>query len=374
MKSWSTLASRFGRCLTWAMCWLPCLGSGWAQGVMDTVAGSGSHELGPLSGSATEISISQPFGVEFGPDGGLYICAVGNHRLLRFDPRSHMIETIAGTGVKGLPVDGARATATPLSQPYEVRFDHEGTLFFVDMRNALVCAIEAGTQTLKIVAGTGNHGFSGDGGAATEAELRSPHSIALDGRGGLYVADIGNHRIRRIDLESGTIETVAGNGGLELPRDGTVATGRPMLGPRALFIVGDRMWIALREGHSVWSMNLDSRRLTHVAGAGKKGYQDGIGRNALFSGPKGIVAVPDGPVYVVDTENQSIRRVEPATGEVTTVAGGGPLARGYGGDGGAALEAKLDRPHGIAVDARGTLFIGDTNNHRVRRVAQARRP
>jgi len=147
-----------------------------------------------------------------------------------------------------------------------------------------------------------------------------------------------------------------------------VATGRPMLGPRALHIVRDTLWIALREGHSVWKMGLRDRKLTHVAGSGEKGYRDGAANVALFNGPKGIVQAAEGGVYVVDTENQVIRRVDPQTGVVTTVAGSGPQGVGGAGDGGLARDAEMGRPHGIAVDHHGALYIGDTNNHSVRRV------
>ncbi len=336
--------------------------------VIDSVAGTGVGELGLSAGDADKVNVGEPFGVEIGPDNGLYICEVGNHRVLYLDRKSRRLRTVAGTGEKGYSGDGGPAARARLNEPYEVRVDDDGNLYFVEMVNAVVRRVDTGSGTISTVAGTGKTGFSGDGGPATKARLRAPHSIALDARGGLYIADIGNHRIRRVDLKSGTIETVAGNGELKPPGDGTVATGRPMLGPRALHRVGDTLWIALREGHSVWRMDLRTRVLKHVAGSGKAGFKEGVGREALFNGPKGIVAVPGGLVYVVDTENQAIRSVDPTSGKVENVAGGGPSARGYRGDGGRSREAWMDRPHGIAVDSRGTLYIGDTNNHRVRRI------
>lgn len=336
--------------------------------IVDSVAGTGSRELGAFRGSASDVNIGQPFGVEVGPDGALYICEVENHRVLRLDREKKTVATVAGSGARGYSGDGGPALEAKLNEPYEVRFDRQGNIYFVEMRNAVIRRVDGKTRVISTVAGTGEPGFSGDGGPATKARLRRPHSIALDGRGGLYIADIGNHRIRRVNLESGRIETVAGNGERLAPADGKVATGRPMLGPRALFIVGDTMWIALREGHSVWRMDLGSRRLTHVAGSGRKGYRDGKGRDASFNGPKGIVALGERAVFVVDTENQAIRRVDPRSGEVTTVAGGGPRTRGFGGDGKAALRSSMDRPHGIAIDSRGVLYIGDTDNHRVRRL------
>ena len=145
-----------------------------------------------------------------------------------------------------------------------------------------------------------------------------------------------------------------------------------MRSPRALHIVGDTMWIALREGNSVWKLNLKDKQLTHIAGTGAKGYSGdgGPAKAATFDGPKGIVAGSNNDVYVMDTENQAVRKIDLATGVISTIAGTGPKGRGLGGDGGSATAAvvKMDRPHGITVDAKGAVFIGDTNNHRVRKI------
>jgi len=335
---------------------------------IDTLAGTGKPDLTLANGKALDINIAQPFGVELSPDGALFICEVGNHRLLRLDLEDGMLSTVSGTGKAAYTGDGGDAAQAALHEPYEVRFDRDGNLYLVDMVGAVVRRVDAGTRRISTIAGTGETGFGGDGGPAVRASLRSPHSIALDGTGSLYIADIGNHRIRRVDLTSGLIETVAGTGEAKLPEDGVVATGKLLRGPRALAIDGGTMWIALREGHSVWKMDLGTRKLTHVAGSGEAGYADGVGREAKFNGPKGIAVGPGGAVFVVDTENHAIRRLDPKTRAVTTVAGSGPKAGGYGGDGGPATSARLNRPHGIAVDAKGVLFIGDSENHRVRRV------
>ncbi len=203
-----------------------------------------------------------------------------------------------------------------------------------------------------------------------EARFRQPHSIALDEGGNVYVADIGNHRIRCIDAEAGTIRSVAGNGQRKLPPDGTQAAGQPIFGPRALHIVGRTMWIALREGNSVWQLDLDSGVIRHVAGTGKSGYSGDGGPplEATFNGPKGIAATPDGLVYIVDTENQVIRMIDTAADRISTVAGQGPQARGFAGQTAQALDAKFDRPHGIGLAPDGSVYVGDTNNHRVRRL------
>ncbi len=337
---------------------------------IDTVAGTGKPENNGGAGEASKVNVGQPFGVEVGPDGALYITEVSNHRVLRLALDSHTITTVAGCGRKGYAGDGGLAVDAELNEPYEVRFDKAGNMFFVEMKNHLIRRVDAQTKIISTVAGTGVAGFGGDNGPATEAQFNNPHSIALDQRGGIYVADISNHRIRRIDLASGIVETVAGDGRRRLPDESLPARGNPVLGPRALFVQGTTMWVALREGHSVWKLDLTTNRWQHAAGSGKKGFtgDNGPAKGATFNGPKGIAVGPLGNVFVVDTENQAIRKIDLKSGVITTVAGSGPDQRGGRGDGGLATEAQFDRPHGIGLDQNGTIYIGDTVNHRVRRV------
>ena len=335
---------------------------------IDTVAGSGQKANNGDVGAALETAVGQTFGVEIGPDGDLYVTEVENHRVRRVDLKTGAISTVAGNGKKGYSGDGGPATKASMNEPYEVRFDRAGNLYVVEMQNHIVRRVDRETGVITTVAGTGNQGYGGDDGPATKAQFSRPHSIALDGKGGLYIADIGNHRIRRVDLKSGIVRSIAGNGEKQLPVDGQLAVGKPMLGPRALTIQNDTMWIALREGHSVWQLNLGTGKLKHLAGSGKRGYLDANDdpKQAMFNGPKGIVCDSRGRAYVVDTENQVIRQIDPDRGVVTTIAGAGPQARGYRGDSGPARAAWMDRPHGICVDAQDRIYIGDTNNHRVR--------
>ncbi len=340
---------------------------------MTTVLGTGKPDRGANAGSALEVNIGDPFGVEIGPDGALYATEVRNHRVWRVDRKTGRARVVAGTGEKGYSGDGGPATAAKLNEPYEIRFEPDGTFYIVEMKNHIVRRVDGRKGTIDTVAGTGKRGYGGDDGLATKAMFSRPHSIALDGRGGLYIADIGNHRIRRVDLESGIVTTIAGTGEKELPAAGTKARGRPMLGPRALYVEKETLWIALREGHSVWKMPLATGVLEHVAGTGAKGYSgdNGPALRATMNGPKGIAIGPRGSVYVVDTENQAIRRIDTKTGTIETIAGRGPNHRGGGGDGGPARSAELARPHGVCVDRAGNVFIGDTLNHRVRRVSPA---
>jgi streptogramin lyase len=341
---------------------------------MSTVAGTGQPTNNGDSGEALKVNIGDPFGVEFGPDGALYITEVRHHRVRRLDRKTGELTTVAGTGEIGYSGDGGPATKAKLNEPYEIRFDADGHMFFVEMQNHLVRRVDAKTGVITTVAGTGKAGFGGDGGLATKAMFKQPHSIALDGRGRLFIADIGNHRIRVVDLASGMIDTFAGTGEAKPPIDGQPAHGRPVLGPRALYIRDNTLWLALREGHSVWKLELaagDKAVWQHIAGTGKRGFggDGGPAKEATFDGPKGIVVDADGHVDVVDTENQAIRRIDTKTGFISTIAGQGPQAKGYAGDDGPALEAKLDRPHGICHGPDSAVYIGDTLNHRVRRIA-----
>ncbi len=337
---------------------------------IETVAGTGQPADNGSAGKAKEVNVGQPFGVEVGPTGALYVTEVQNHRVLRIDLQSGDLTTVAGCGRKGYSGDGGQATDAELNEPYEVRFDKQGNMFFVEMMNNVIRRVDANSGIITTIAGTGAAGYGGDGGPAIKAVFNRPHSIALDHRGGLYVADIGNHRIRRIDLETGLVESIAGNGGKLAPQDGQAAKGNSVVGPRALFIDGDTMWVALREGHSVWTLSLTLGTWTHISGTGKQGFSGDGGptADATYNGPKGIAVGPDGNVYVVDTENQVIRMIDTKSKIVSTVAGAGPKQRGGAGDGGPATKAQMDRPHGICVGPDGTLYIGDTNNHRVRQV------
>ena len=344
--------------------------SGPAQSQQPTASQPTQH-ITTVAGDGDKSVVGQPFGVEIGPDGKLYITEVENHRVQRVDLGSGKLELVAGTGTAGHSGDGGPATEAELNEPYEIRFGPAGETYIVEMKNHLIRKIDR-DGIISTIAGTGQAGFGGDLGPATRAQFNRPHSIALDAkRGLLYIADIGNHRIRRLHLASGILEPFAGTGKRVLPVDGESVRGMAMAGPRALFVDAERdtLWLALREGHSIWKIDLKSERIFHVAGTGKKGYSGdgGDAKQATFNGPKGIAVGPTGKVFVVDTENQAIRMITPE-GIISSLAGVGPKGQGYNGDG-PASKAKMGRPHGICVGPDGAVYVGDTNNHRVRKIA-----
>lgn len=350
------------------LCLYAFISTAQAGGVV-TVAGNGKDGYSGDGGAATDAAVSQPFGIVIGPDSALYICEVGSHAVRRVDPQTQVITTVAGTGQKGYSGNGGLATAAQLNEPYEIRFDAEGHMFFVEMQNHIVRRVDAKTGVISLVAGCGEQGFSGDDGPATEAKLSRPHSIALDNSGNLYICDIGNHRVRRVDLATGMISTFAGNGQrTPAPQTAPIA-GTPLNGPRALDFDGQHTLIlALREGNAIYSLDLMQGTLQHVAGTGKSGYtgDGGPAVQATLSGPKGIAFAKNGDVYFADTESHTIRVVRRSTGILETVIGDGK--KGDGPDG-PAESCRMDRPHGIFVDSQNRIYVGDSNNHRVRMLA-----
>lgn len=333
-----------------------------------TIAGNGTDGWSGDGGQATEAAISQPFGLVTGPDGALYVCEVGNHVIRRIDRQTGKISTVAGSGKKGNSGNDGPADQAELNEPYEVRFDRQGNMYFVEMMNHIVRMKEAKTGTLRLIAGCGESGFGGDDGPAVEAKFNRPHSITLDNADNLYICDIGNHRVRRVSLSTGIVTTFAGTGERRPTPHGSPIQGTPLNGPRALdFDGGHNLILALREGNAIYRMDLQAGTLHHLAGTGKSGYtgDGGPAVNAALSGPKGVALGPNGDIYFADTESHTIRVVRRSSGMVETIAGDGTQGNGPDGN---PKKCRMDRPHGVFVDPSGNVYIGDSNNHRVRMV------
>lgn len=331
-----------------------------------TIAGTGVAGFSGDGGPGAAGRINNPYGLTIGPDGALYFCEVDNHRVRRLDLKTRTLSTAAGNGRQGYSGDGGPALDASLNQPYEVRFDGGGNMFFVEMQNHIVRRVDAHTHAISTVAGTGAPGFGGDGGPAAKAQLRQPHSIAIAPDGALLICDIGNHRIRRVDLAAGTIDTYAGTGEQGPTPDGAPLRGTPLNGPRALATGPDgSLYVVLREGNAVFRIDPGEHKIHHIAGTGEKGYSGdgGPARLAKLSGPKGIARAPDGNLYLADTENHAIRRIDLASGIIQTVAGTGQRGDGPDGD---PLGCRLSRPHGIFLARTGVIYIGDSESHRIR--------
>jgi streptogramin lyase len=330
-----------------------------------TFAGTGQAGSDGDGGPATSARVNNPFGVVRGPDGAIWFCEYDGNVVRRVGPDGK-ISTVAGCGKSGYGGDGGPALKASFNKLHEIRFDGRGDLYVADMLNHAIRKVDLKTGVVSTVAGTGKPGYAGDGGPAAQAQLKQPHSIQFGPDGSLYICDIGNHVIRRVDPKSGAISTFAGTGKAGPTPDGAPIQGTPLNGPRSLDVdaAGD-LWLATREGNQVFRLDLKAGRIHHVAGTGKKGFggNGGPAREATLSGPKGIAVGPEGDVYLVDTESHSIRKVVAKTGKIELVVGTGEKADGPDGP---PLRCGLARPHGIWIDRDGTLFIGDSENHRVR--------
>jgi DNA-binding beta-propeller fold protein YncE len=328
-----------------------------------TLAGIGAQGAATDGEAIATARLNQPYGVETGPDGSIYWADFGSNRVMRLDRRAGKVFVVAGTGEKGHAGDGGAAKAAVLSAPHEVRFDSKGNMYVAE-RDAHVVRFVSKADAISTLVGTGAPGFGGDGGPSDKAQLNQPHSIVLDRRDNLFICDIKNDRIRKRDAASGVLTTFAGDGTTaDTPPDAPLTAA--LNGPRSIDIGPDgTMYLILREGNKVYALDPKAGRLRHLAGTGAKGYagDGGPARTATWNGPKGIAYAPDGSLYIADTENHVIRRVSLGDGIVTTVAGTG--ARGDGPDGDP-LKCALARPHGVHVSG-GLLLIGDAENNRIR--------
>ena len=331
-----------------------------AAPVVSTLVGTGT-------GGFSDQQVNNPYGIIFGPDGALYFCDLDNQRIRRLDLRTRRMTTMAGNGEKGYGGDGGPATAASLNMPHEIQFDAHGHLYIAERDNHVVRKVDGGTGTISTLAGTGVAGFSGDGAPAARAQLRQPHSIVIDRQGRLLICDIGNQRIRNVDLAAGTIATYAGTGVAQPPSDGAPVKGTPLNGPRTMVLDerGD-LYLALREGNAIYRIATGTQTLHHVAGTGKQGFSGdgGPARAAELAGPKGL-AYGNGSLFIADTENHAIRKVDVSSGVITTILGTGERGDGPESD---PLKCRLSRPHGLTVDGSGVLYVTDSEAHRIRTV------
>jgi len=335
-----------------------------------TAAESVSTLIGTGAAGYSDRQVNNPYGVVIGPDGCLYFCDLDNQRIRRIDLRTRQTLTIAGNGQRGYAGDGGAATDASLNMPHEIQFDAAGHLYIAERDNHVIRKVNARSGLISTFAGTGRPGFAGDGGPAAAAELRQPHSIAVDpDRRFLLICDVGNHRIRRVEFATGVIDTFAGTGERQPTPDGAPLKGTPLNGPRTIaFDSAGDLYLALREGNSIYRVGGKTSRLHHVAGTGEQGYSgdDGPARLARLAGPKGLAWWRDS-LYVADTENHVIRRIDLASGTIATALGTGQRGDGPEPD---PRRCALARPHGLFVDGRGVLYLGDSEAHRIRTLSR----
>ena len=312
--------------------------------IISDVAGTGTQGHAGDGGPATAALLNNPFDIAFTDDGDMVFSDTFNHCIRRVDAKTGIISNIAGTGERGCAGDNGPATAALLNEPYGVVVGRAGKIFFADRLNGRVRAIGA------------------DGRIATVASdgLVEPNGLALDAsQTHLYIADVADHRVRVVDLTTGAMATFAGTGDARHDGDGGPAIQAGVFGARAVAFAPDgSLYVMERQGSSI--RRVRDGMIETVAGTpGQRGYagDGGHARAAVFAAPKEMTVDADGNIYVVDTENHAIRRIDARSWIVETIAGPG-------------TGAGLGRPHGAAVGPDGAIYIGDSETHRVRKLTQ----
>jgi glucose/arabinose dehydrogenase len=346
-------------------------------GRISTVAGTGFLGTAGDGGPATEARLGYPCAVAIAADGGLYIADENVGVVREVDARTGIITRVGGNYRRGYSGDGGPATEAQLSRPVGLAVGQDGSLYIADSRVHRIRKVDP-NGIITAVAGDGwrgEHGvgrYGGDGGPAIQASLNLPWGIAVGADGTLYIADTRNQRIRKVDAH-GVINTIAGDGYNYLGRIGRFAGDG---GPATEASLKDPYDVAVGPDGSVYIADASNSRIrkvnpagviTTIAGSGKiGGYGDGgPATEAGFSTPGRIAFGPDGSLYVSDSTDSRVCRIDPA-GIIKTIAGNGKV--GYAGDGGPATEASFRQPLGIAVDAQGSIYIADRENHRIRKV------
>lgn len=313
-------------------------------------------------------NLKTPFGLAQDRAGNFYIAEFTGHRVLKIDLKG-VLHTVAGTaGVKGHAGDGGPAAKATFDGMHNLVIGPDDSIYIADTWNSRVRKIDP-KGIITTLVGTGEKGFAGDNGPAEKAVLNEAFCVALDPAGkNLYIVDLKNRRIRAVDLATNTVTTVAGNGQRGVPKDGDEATKAPLVDPRAVAVdAKGNIWILERGGHALRVVDAKGKIRT-VVGTGTGGDRGlgGPARMAQLKGPKHLIVDRDGNVIIADTDNHRIVKYIPGEEKLVHVAGTGKV--GSGGVGGPAKDLQLSQPHGVYQDREGQLYIVDSYNHRVLRI------
>ena len=328
----------------------------------------------PALPSALTVPLLLPSAIVFDAAGNLYIAETANHDIRKVDTLGQ-ISTIAGTGMQGFSGDAGPAISATLDSPQGLALDSANNLYIADTHNHRIRKLNLAAGVITTIAGTGMPGFSGDNALATSAQLSLPIALALDSESNLYVADTGNHRIRRIDAATGTITTIAGTGTQGFSGDAGPATTAAIDSPSGLaFDAANNLYLADTHNHRIRRIDATTGIITTIAGTGAPAFSgDTVAATAAtLALPHGITIDASGNLYLADTANHRIRRIDATTGTITTVAGNG--TQGFFGDNGAAIDAQLDSPRNPTISPFSLLTFSDTSNQRIRQLTAAPTP
>ena len=305
----------------------------------------------------------EPFAVAFDKQGNWYVCEHKGERIVRIDP-SGRATVMAGTGQEGNSGDGGPANQAKMLDPHGIVITPDQQMYVADTRNHTIRRINLKTGIISNVAGTGKAGYSGDGGPATKAEFNGTFAIDVDPGGhNLYVADLGNRRVRRIDLKSGIVTSIAGNGEKGVPKDGADAATSPLVDPRAVAADSKgNVYILERGGNALRVVDKQGKIRTLIAPA-NSASDPAITVAPDLNGPKHLCMDRHDNVIIADAENNLVRKYDPKTGKTVTIAGTGqPGMAIVASD---PLKTQVHRPHGVFVHPSGALYISDSYNHRI---------
>jgi len=331
--------------------------------IITTVAGKGTPGFSGDGSAATAAQINHPNGIAIDTSGNIYVSDYFNHRIRKVSPAG-VISTFAGTGTPGYCGDGGPAISACLYYPVGIAIDVSGNIYFADASNNRIRKINA-SGIISTVAGNGGTGYSGDGGPAISAQLHWPSAVALDGSGNIYIADYSSNRIRKVS-PAGIITTFAGNGIAGYSGDGGIATAAELNLPYGVTFHSGDIYIA-EYGNNIIRKVSPSNIISTFAGSGVSGYSGdgGPATAAEFNLSQGIIFDQIGNSYIIDVNNQRVRKIN-SSGIINTVAGNG--IAGYSGDGGLATLAELNAPAALAIDSKGDIFFPEYLNHVIRKM------
>jgi hypothetical protein len=337
-----------------------------AQGIITTIAGNGLTEFSGDGHPATNLALGGPSGICLDKKGNIFITNVYTARVTKL--AHDTLTTVIGTGQPGYSGDGGKGDTAKITNPFGVWTDMAGYLYVTDVYYSVIRKYNLANHYISTICGTGTNGFAGDGGPAAAALLEGPHGGCADVAGNLYFADYGNHRIRKIIAATGTIVTIAGTGTNGFSGDNGPATNVDLSYPNSVCLDAyGNIYFTEHGNHRVRKIDVNTGFISTVAGNGSAGFSGdgGLAVNASLNQPNCVFIAKNGTMYISDFGNNVIRGVTTA-GFISTIAGNGIY--GYSGDGGYATEASLAGPTAVIADNSGYIYLADGDNSAIRKI------